>query len=226
MKRLVGLMVAAILLVAMPAVAEVVAPPVINMPTGGKVVTEINLSDNDVLGIIKQSIPAVADVLKELAPAFAQRAGAPDNLDFAKMINLDEFSQAISGVKDVRVLIARYPKTMTPQRFLAEFTAGVAKTGRFNKTVSDSGFFPGSVGMFSAPDNGGIIGFAYNPQEHTAYMIRVVGGLDMPKLIRWSGQIAKMFVGARTGIEEKTPAQVPSEPSPETAKPQPATEGQ
>lgn len=205
--------------------AEVVVPPAINMPAGGKIVTEINLSDNDVLGIVKQSIPALADVLKELAPTIAQRAGAQNNPGWAKLISLEEFSQAISGVRDVRVLIARYPKMMTPERFLSEFSAGVAKTGQFNKIVSDFGFFPGSMAMFAAPENAGIIAFAYNPEEHTAYAVRVVGGLDVPKLIHWSGQIAKMFVAVRSEVQVEPPAQpIGNTPVPDAAAPQPHLE--
>lgn len=206
MNRFVVLLVVlvAIVLGAMPVAAEVITPPAINMPYGGKIVTEINLSDNDVLGIVKQSIPAVGDVLKDMAPAIAGQVGMEPTSNWAEMINLDEFSQAVAGVKDVRLLIARYPQTMTPQRFLSEFTAGVAKTGRFNKTVSDFGFFPGSVALFSAPENGGIIGFAFNPNEHVAYAVRVVGGLDMPELIRWSGQIAKYFMHNRTKVVPDT----------------------
>lgn len=203
-----------------PSYAEVVKPPAINMPAGGKIVTEVNLSDSDVLGIVKQSIPAVADVLKEMGPALAERAGAPSSLDVAQLVNLEEFLEAVSGVKNVRLLIARYPKSMTAERFLSEFNMGVAKTGEFSKTVSDFGFFPGSVALFSAPDNGGIVGFAYNPEEHTAYAVRVVGGLDMPKLIRWAGQIAKFFVVQRKAVVPEQPSV--DEPVPGTPAPQPA----
>lgn len=185
----------------MPAAAEVAAPPAINLPAGGKIVTEINLSDSDVLGIIKQSIPAVEDVAKQIAPMFARTAGASSGPDLAKAIDLKDFSEAISGVQNVRMLIARYPKYMTAERFLAEFTMGVAKSGQFSKTISDFGFFPGSVALFSAPDNGGIIAFAYNADEGTAYAARVVGGVDIPKLIRWSGEIAKAFIPARVQVQ-------------------------
>ncbi len=188
------LLLAALAAIALPAAAEVVTPAAIYMPAGGKVVTEVNLGDADVLGMVKQSIPAVGDVLRELAPSIGKEMRIDSHVDVASLINLDEFAQAIAGVKDVRLLLVRYPKTMTPQRFVAEFTRGVAKTGAFNKTITDFGFFPGSVRLFSAPDNGGIIAFAYNPDEHLAYALRVVGGEDVPKLIRWGGRIVKVFV--------------------------------
>lgn len=217
---------AALALVAIPAASAVVAPPAINMPAGAKIVTEINLSDEDVLGIVKQSIPAVADVLKELAPEIAHRAGAQSSPDWAKLISLDELSQAISGVKAVRLLVARYPKTMTRERFLSEFGMGVAKTGRFNKILSDFGFFPGSMGMFAAPENAGLIGFAYDSRRCTAYAVRVVGGLDVPKLIHWSGEIAKMFVTVGTEVEQSPSKPVPEGPAAtEVATPDPPADG-
>lgn len=226
MKRFtVAVVLIALVLGALPAVAAIVEPPAINMPAGGKVVTEINLGDNDVLGIVKQSIPALADVIKEVAPSVTGAAGASANADIANSISFDELSQAIAGVKDIRVLVACYPNTMTAERFLSEFTAGVGKLGRFSKTATDLKFFPGSVGLFSAPDNGGIVGFAYDPKGHTAYALRVVGGLDMPKLIHWSGQISsqigKFFMGRAVESFGTPPS---DQAAPGTAAPQPPVE--
>ncbi len=226
MKRfLIPVIVLAVFAGALPVAADVVSPPAIHLPAGGRIVTEVNLSDKDVLGIAKASIPALGGVLKELAPAIIQKAELPQDVDLVDLINLEEFSQAISEVKDVRLLVARYPKTMTPERFASEFAMGVAKTGTFNKTLSDTGFFPGSIGVFSAPDNSGIIMFAYHPDERTAYAARVVGGVDVPKLIRWGGRIAKWFVGQMIEVEH-TPSQGESEePGAEAQDSQGAAEG-
>lgn len=205
-------------LAGLPVAAAVVAPPAINMPAGGRIVTAVNLSDNDVLGIVKQSIPVVADVLKELAPAIAQHTGVSSGSGWAKLISLDEFSQAISGVKDVRMLIARYPESMTPERFLEEFSRGVRKSGPFSLVLGDMGFSPGSVGLYAAPQNAGMIGFAYDPECHTAYAVRVVGSVDVPKLIHWSGQVAKIFMEATSevrpnGLTQPDAGVQPSQPA-------------
>lgn len=174
---------------------EMTPPPAIYLPYGGKIVTEINLSDDDVLGIIKQSIPALADVARELLPLkFGEKAEA-----VAGAIDVTDLMQAIGGVTNVRIVIAKYPSKISPERFLKEFDAGVTKAGRFNKVLTDFGFCGGAAGLYALPGNAGCMGFTYDPAERTVYAARVVGGLDVPRLIRWIGNIAKVGLSAERG---------------------------
>ena len=206
---------------AVPVIAEVnaapvlVSPPAIYMPAGGKVVTEINLSDDDVLGIIKQAIPVVADVVKDIAPP---QAGGPNAKAFVAVAGTVDFtglSDAISGIKNIRVLIVRYPAKVSAEKFLDEFSKGAAKAGQFNKILSDFGTFPGAVGVYALPGNAGCMGFAYDPRQHVAYAARVVGGVDVSKLIKWAGGIVKMVVGAKTqSVTEGEPATAPEAAEP------------
>ncbi len=215
----------------LPAMAQsddattVVATPAIYLPAGGKIVTEINVSDDDVLGIIKQSIPAVADIVKDIASKGASDPGAAVVMSFASASDVGELSQAIEGIKNVRVLIVRYPQSISPERFVNEFGAGVQKAGPFRKILSDYGNFPGAVAIYALPNNAGCMGFAYVPSEHTAYAMRVVGGVDVPRLIKWAGGIAKLAIGRRDTSdqidepEEAKPAPVPdAAPVPAEAK--------
>lgn len=190
-------------------------PPTIYMPAGGKVVTEINVSDDDVLGIIKQAIPVVADVVKDIAPTQVGGANAKVFATVASSVDTTGLSDAISGIKSIRVLIAKYPAGMSAEKFLNEFTKGAAKTGQFSKILTDFGTFPGAVGIYVLPNNAGCLGFAYDPRQHTAYAARVVGGIDVPKLIKWAGGIAKIAIDAKTkaGIDSQP------EPAPTTVEP-------
>lgn len=214
MKTTLVLLVASALAMALltPCAAEgnLTSPPAIYLPAGGKVVTEINLSDDDVLGIIKESIPALADVAKDLVP-LKMGANAEHAQALAEAIDITGLMEAIEGITNIRIVIARYPSRLSPERFVKEFSAGVAKAGQFNKVLTDFGFSPGAAGLYALPDNAGCMGFAYDPNSRTVYAARVVGGLDVPKLIKWAGDIAKL-VFAR----ERTPA-----PTPETATPAP-----
>lgn len=198
--------------------ATLVAPPAIYLPAGGKVVTEINLSDDDVLGIIKQAIPAVADVVKELAPSGMGGHEARVVMGIATVADVQGLSESIQGITNVRLVAARYPRAMSPEKFLQEFSAGVTKAGRFSKILSDFGMFPGAVAIYALPDNAGCMGFVYIPQQQTAYALRVVGGVDVPKLIKWAGSIAKLAVGSRKAVvNEPQVAQPKQEPSSEPA---------
>jgi len=211
MKTTLVLLLASALAVALltPCIAEgdVVAPPAIYLPAGSKIVTEVNLSDDDVLGIVKQSIPAIADVAKELLPLrFGENAAAISNA-----IDVTDLMQAIEGITNVRIVIAKYPSKISPERFVNEFNMGVAKAGKFSKVLTDSAFSGGAAGLYVLPENAGCIGFAYDPYERTVYAARVVGGLDVPKLIKWVGNIAKVALSAE---QEKAPDQ-PSEKAPQ-----------
>lgn len=211
--------------VAVPGVAQasnvastVTPPPAIYLPAGGNVVTEINVSDSDVLGIIKQAIPAVGDVVKDIAP----QVGGPDGKMAAAVASAADpagLSQAIEGIKNVRFVIARYPASVSPQKFVAEFDKGAAKAGPFSKILSDFGFFPGAVAIYALPNNAGCMGFVYIPSERTVYAARVVGGLDVPKLIKWAGGIAKVVCGAHAASMIEQPV---AQPAPASGTPEPA----
>lgn len=179
------------------AAASVAAPPAINLPAGGKVVTEINVSDEDVLGMVKSSIPAIADVLKNLT---AGESGSSRALpEWAKSISTQELSEAISGVRGIRVIIARYAKPIEPEKFVEQFGMGVVKLGQFNSIATDFGTLPVAAGLYAAPENAGMVGFAYSRASGTAYAVRIVGGLDLPKLIHWAGEVARLALGTKPG---------------------------
>lgn len=211
--------------VAMPAIAAdgaatMIAPPAIFMPAGGKVVTEINVSDDDVLGIIKQAIPAVADVAKELGSSAMAGGGREMSamIAMAGAVDVQGLSEAIVGITNVRLLAVRYARPMAPEKFVEEFTAGAAKAGQFNKIVTDFGMFPGALGIYALPANGGCMGFVYLPDQRTVYAVRVVGGVDVPKLIKWGGSIAKLALTSRMQVVPEAAAQ------PNSAEPPAAVE--
>ena len=142
-----------------------IAPPAINLPAGAKVVTEVNLTDADVLGMLKASIPALADVLKSLAPSRGGNAAMTPVM--LGQIDLNGLSEVISDIHGVRIVIAHYDTPIDPQTFIQRFSDGVAKLGQFSKLMSDSGLLPiaAASGLYVAPDNAGMIGFGYDPDQ-------------------------------------------------------------
>lgn len=216
---MVVLLLGCVLAAAMPVVAAdgggggaatVIAAPAIYLPAGGKVVTEVNLSDDDVLGIIKQALPAVGEVVKEIVGQENVGGKAGMVAGLAGMVDTKELSEAIEGIKNIRLLVVRYPRLVTPEKFIEQFSAGVAKAGPFNKIVSDFGMFPGALALYALPNNAGCMGFAYIPAQRTAYAVRVVGGVDVPKLIKWGGGIAKMVLTARAKVAQPEGAPQPN----------------
>ncbi|NLN74951.1 MAG: hypothetical protein GX139_01380 [Armatimonadetes bacterium] len=194
--------------------AELVPPPAIYMPAGGKIVTEINASDDDVLGIVKRAIPALADVAKELS----QSADANTNAQFSsalsaiEKVDLELLSSAIRDIRNIRVIVVKYPKAIESDKFLAEFTSGAAKAGPFRRVMLDIAQAPGVKALYALPDNAGWMGFLYMPAENTAYAVRIVGGFNVEEFIKFAGNAAKAAAPHMNSLDIPVP-DFPKEPA-------------
>lgn len=183
--------------------AELVQPAPINLPAGGIVTTEISLTDGDVLGLLKQAIPAIADAAKQFMAEYSARSqpkeGAKgmrgDAAELSKLAAVDVkgLMEAVDGIKAIRVLIAQYPRGLDTRRFMAEFDMGVGKLGKFSKVVGDVAFFPGAAAVYAEQGNGGYVAYAYGPDGYV-YAARIVGSVDVAKLVNWIGKTAVLFM--------------------------------
>ncbi len=172
-----------------------IPPPAIHMPFGGKIITELNVSDQDVLGIIKQAIPAAKEAVDEIVKQSQEQGGNVHGmLAMASQMDVEGLMQAIDGISNIRVLVVSYGRSITPAQFIDEFSAGVAKIGSFSKILSDVGQSPVAFAIYAQPDNAGYMMIAYDPSERQAYAARVVGFVDVPALIKWGGKMVAMFM--------------------------------
>ena len=183
----------------------VMPPPALNIPYGAQVATEVNISDNDLLGIIKQTLPAV---LQAVTPLIAQGAGAELGKPVdEKTLDFTPLFESISGVTNLRVIVARLPKTATTAQMMKDVEAGVAKIGKFNKVLADSEFVPGFGVLYAQSDNGGYIGYMYDANRKMLYAARVVGNVDVPKLMTWAtGLLTKYGISSIQSPTQPGPA--------------------
>jgi len=203
----------------LPATGSLIPPPAINIPYGGKIVTEINIGEDNILGIIKQMIPAAAEMARdfaapsESASASPEQRPVPGNLlataAAAGSVDVAGLMDAISGIKGVRFIVAKYPMKMNPEQVLAQFDKGAAKSGAFTKIASDFAMFPGAFALYAQPNNGGYLVLAYEPQQKTVYGARIVGFADVGKLVEWVTKTVKSFKPAAFG-----PVRTESAPEP------------
>jgi len=180
-------------------------PPALNIPYGAQVVTELNISDDDLLGIAKQVLP---DVLRTMAPIMTRKAssglGKPvdeKDLDFTPLF------EAISGVTNLRVVVAKMPKTAAKAQIMKDVEAGVAKIGKFSKALADTHAVSGFSLLFAGSDNGGYIGFVYDADQNMLYAARALGNVDVPKLMTWATNLLVKY-----GTETTAPL-APSAPA-------------
>ncbi|MEN6357559.1 MAG: hypothetical protein ABFD83_10815 [Armatimonadota bacterium] len=164
-----------------------IPPPAINIPYGGAIIAEINLSDNDILGIIKQAIPAIAATSDDMLVQAKQSNSEPAApIALISGLQLQKFGEVINGVKGVRLIVAQYGKNIKSSDVINDFEKGLVKTGTFSKVASGLGLVPGVVGFYAEADNAGYVAFMYDSHERNLYAARVVGSLDIPKLTEWT----------------------------------------
>ena len=127
---------------------KVTPPPALHIPYGGKIVTDISIGDADVLGVIKQVLPTLADAAKN---AFSEAGGnvTPGTLLDMAQVDLKPLLASISEVKNVRVMIVKYSKNAVGAEILTQANAGVAKIGRFNRFAMPPGGKTGSMALYS-----------------------------------------------------------------------------
>lgn len=171
---------------------RILPPPSIYMPQGGSVVADINVKDDDVLGIIKQAIPILGEAIRcGTKPADGELSQPPlaklQALDFTGLI------EAISGIRAIRLVVLHYDKKIDLKALVGELDRGAAKSGEFRKVASDCAFAPGTVALYAQPDNSGYLGFAYQREVRQLLGFRIVGAFDAAKLTKWAMDAASVI---------------------------------
>jgi len=187
-----------------------IPPPAIHIPYGGKIITDINFSDSDVLGIVKQVLPSIGDLIVEIAPRAIDTGGinakgAAELGAVLSSLNFKELSEAISGIKNIRAIVAVYGNNVSPDRMLEQWDRGVAKIGTFSRVVK----LNGALALYAQPDNSGYIGFAYDPGSKVLYAVRIVGFVDLAKITKWAAEAARLLMGTELPSEQPDKPQVP-----------------
>jgi hypothetical protein len=195
-----------------------IKPWALNVPFGASVTTEINLSDNDLLPTIKNLIPMIGDLAKmgaaqSLGAAVAPAAGQMGAAMLSGVNDLDttKLSEAFRDVKAIRFLIGSYSRHASPKSFQMEFEKGLVKTGTFTKVlgnIQDTG-----IGIYAQSNNGGYVGYAYNPKDGKFMAGRLVGFLDIEKIMAWVMEMAKKAEAAKPA-PGPAPEEKPAEPAP------------
>lgn len=195
-----------------------IPPASINIPFGGKIVTEINITDGDVLGIIKQAIPALDKAVQDSA------AGATQNAAYVSLMlskaDVKGLMEAISGIKSVRIIAVKYSRKAPASQIIDELNKGIGKLGTFNKVMTDYAFSsPSAFALYAEPNNQGYIGYTYQSKTGMLYAGRVVGFVDVPKLTQWGWNIAQLFMSHFGTMDSGSNLPVPTPETPEPSVP-------
>jgi hypothetical protein len=192
------------------AAGEVVAPPALYMPFDARTQTEFNFSSSDVLGLVRELLPAFGDLIKlgatmDQTQAKGHGSFSPSPEAFAQL-DLKPLADVLEGITNVRCIIAKYRPSAKTKNVMSFFDAGAAKAGGFSKIMSDFSSPPNMVAVYSQAEGAGLLVYGYSAQDDLLYAARLSGRLDAPKLVKWLGDTIKLFAAAPTKkIAPKTP---------------------
>lgn len=194
---------------------SIATPPQIMMPYGSDVVTEVYISDDDLLKVIKGFVPMIGDLAKgglrqNVEAVVGQQAGTqgPNVSAVLDTLDLKPLSEAIEGVKSIRILVANYPGKVQKKELLSALDSGAKKIGTFKRIISDVQFTNGVVAVYAQEQNKGYLAYMYEPKSKTLYAGRLVGFLDIQKIISWGMELA-----TKTMTAPPTPTETTTEPS-------------
>lgn len=177
-----------------------IPPPPIYTPFGGKIVTELHFSNNDILGIIRQVIPAIGKALREDSTNTMLSSIDP-HLSALSKVDYETLMEATSDIRNIRFILVRYNRKLDTDQLLQQFDLGAAKAGAFSKVISSSDDpYNGIVAVYAQPDNSGYISYLYQPYSRELVAFRVVGSLDYAKLTNWAIETGKIFYAMFTPI--------------------------
>ncbi len=180
--------------------------PSIPMPPGTTLLTEINLSDSDILEAVKMMIPAFAQGIAgtegEVGKALAQ-------------IDLTALSEAVRGVKQVRVIQMQLGAKPDTASIVSVFEKALPSEDGWLRSIYDTTIVKnGAVAVYTRSGQEFFL-FAVAPDKQRAVAARIVGFIDIPKIAAWAGNIAKQFVEATaaTPTKERQPEPIKAEPT-------------
>lgn len=171
---------------------NLIQPPTIHIPYKGIVATEINISDNDILGLIKQLIPEAMGLITCIAQNQSLDLNAQDieGLRAISKVDITPFCEAIAGVTNFRVMIVKYPANTDAKTLISQLDSGVAKTGSFSRIIGEYSPIPNAFSLFTESNGRGYITYKYDVNTNILYIGRIVGNLDLAKLSKWAESIS------------------------------------
>jgi hypothetical protein len=180
---------------------RVIPPPAIHLPWGARIVMEANLSDSDMLALMKSVLPGMVEMKKAaIVNALSGETGvplSPESMDFKPLF------ESMSGVTNVRALVAEYDRQATPDQMMKDAEFGVARLGKFSKVFAGGDGGTGSYAIYAQMDGDGYVGYGYEPGGRRMVAVRVVGKVDIGKLMGWAADLSAKMSGAAAPVRSQ-----------------------
>jgi len=174
--------------------------------TGGKVMADVSLSNQDFLPMLKESIKALGT--KSTGPV-------PPQVKMLESLDLDSLDAALANLQAVRGLVYTLPSADSLGA-IEEFYQSFASKQGWNRTVLLHPNENAAVNVF-AKGTQGVFGF-FVKKEGSGYTVMAgstQGMLDIPKLIEWAKKAGGVFVLHRSEMMQPS---APTKVAPKTGK--------
>jgi hypothetical protein len=197
----------AIALFCVGAYAQTTATPDVPAMPGCTLVTDVNLSENDILGMVKQAIQGFAEA----------SAGATGDVALVvKEADPVALSQIIEGVKALRFAQFTLPAGVGRDKVLAFYDRQFPPADGWTRVLYDVTLIPkGGVEIYTKAGQE-FFGTGVDPKSNRVFAFRTVGTVDVAKLGSWLGGMAKL--GASMKAENPAPKTAAKKPVKSTKK--------
>ena len=212
MKRVL-LIVIATIAVSAAALAQNTNPiptPDIPMPQDTALLTEINLSENDLLGMAKEALAAFAASSKGAKGEVGQMIAAAD---------LDTLLAAIKDLKAVRAVQFQLPENYTADDLLGFYQSELTTEQGWSRIIYDKSMMPKGAAAVYTRSGEEYFTVGIEPTKQRAYAIHAVGSVDIVKMGSWLGGVMKKFSELKTTPGAKPAAGTAKPTSTTTKKP-------
>jgi len=181
--------------------------PDIPAPPNSTLVTEINLSESDILGMIKAAIPAFAEAV----------TSTPGELSYLiSQLNLNALVDSIRDVKQIRVVQYRLLPGIDSKGILDFYDQSLPDLEGWSRLLYDISALPkGAAAIYTRSGQDFLI-VGVDPSKNAVFAARTVGFVDVPKLAEWVGKALSYFVFLDVQKKQETESQ-PAAPVEEIA---------
>lgn len=172
--------------------------PDIPAPPNSTLVTEINLSESDILGMIKAAIPAFAEAV----------TSTPGELSYLiSQLNLNALVDSIRDVKQIRVVQYRLLPGIDSKGILDFYDQSLPDSEGWSRLLYDISALPkGAAAIYTRSGQDFLI-VGIDPSKNAVFAARTVGFVDVPKLAEWVGKALSYFVFLDVQKKQETESQ-------------------
>lgn len=158
--------------------------PAFILPSGAVLDTEINFSENDLLGMVKQALPS-------FAKGFGDSGGELGAI--VSMLDLNGLASAVQGITALRLTKFKLPESAEKDKTLQFFESQVPPTKGWDRVLYSTTLVKDSTIAMYTKSGKTYLGVMLSPKGGDCYAVGTVGFVDIPRITSWAGSALKMI---------------------------------